>query len=89
MLSWVSRLFERTPCEHLPESAPEPASDGCQECGQRFSLRLCGTCGHVGCCETSRGHARDHARATGHPIIYSLPVGRGFAWCYVENRYVE
>jgi hypothetical protein len=45
--------------------------------------------GHVGCGETSRGHARDHARSTEHPIIYSMPVGRGFAWCYVENRYVE
>lgn len=89
MLNWVPELLTRTPCEHLPDAAPTPASDRCQECGQASSLRMCGTCGHVGCCETSRGHARDHAATTGHPIIYSMPVGHGFAWCYVEDRYVE
>lgn len=88
MLNWVSELLTRTPCGHLPEQPPAPANDRCQECGQGISLRMCGTCGHVGCCETSRGHARNHARARGHPIIHSMPVGRGFAWCYVENRYV-
>jgi hypothetical protein len=41
MLQWVSGLFERTPCAHLPQSAPQPASDGCQEYGQRFSMRVC------------------------------------------------
>ncbi|MGH2358576.1 MAG: UBP-type zinc finger domain-containing protein [Candidatus Limnocylindria bacterium] len=89
MREWASGLLERSPCPHLPESAPDPVSDACKECGQRFSLRMCGTCGHVGCCETSRGHARDHARAANRPIIYSMPVGRGFAQCYVEHRYVD
>jgi CPA1 family monovalent cation:H+ antiporter len=89
MLNWITRGFEQTACQHLPATAPSAASDSCQECGQRFSLRMCATCGHVGCCETSRGHARDHAREAGHPVIYSMPVGRGFAWCYVENRYVQ
>jgi uncharacterized UBP type Zn finger protein len=75
-------------CEHVPDQLPTPTSESCQVCGLRFSLRLCATCGHVGCCESLGGHARAHALAVGHPVIVSLPVERGFTWCYEENAYV-
>ena len=53
-----------------------PNSKGCEEClatGDRWEhLRLCLTCGHVGCCDSSKNkHATKHFHATGHPIIKS------------------
>ena len=75
-------------CAHHPAALAAPLSDECQECGSRVNLRMCADCGHVGCCESQAGHARAHALGEGHPIIYSVPVGRGFAWCYEENRYL-
>src|SRR5258708_31793419 len=44
--------------------------DGCEECLQLGTawvhLRLCLTCGHVGCCDSSPlRHARGHAYAVG------------------------
>ncbi len=75
-------------CEHVPEAPPEPQADRCQECGSGFNRRLCATCGHVGCCESQQGHARAHALAEGHPVIYQMPAAGGFVWCYEERAYV-
>ena len=77
-----------TECTHLPDSPPQPQADRCQECGSRFNLRLCATCGHVGCCESQRGDAQAHARAEEHPVIYQMPAANGFIWCYEERAYV-
>ncbi len=74
--------------EHRTE-AVEPESDVCQECGQAESLRVCTTCGHVGCCDSSEGHARDHFEETGHEVIKSVPQGGGFTWCYVCDEYLD
>jgi CPA1 family monovalent cation:H+ antiporter len=82
------RVDAGSTCEHVPGTLPAPASATCQGCGSGFNLRMCTSCGHVGCCESQAGHARSHARAEGHPVIMSMPVGRGFTWCYEENRYV-
>jgi uncharacterized UBP type Zn finger protein len=77
-------------CAHAPEVAAEPRADQCEECGSRFNLRSCAHCGHVGCCESQAGHARAHALGEAHPLIEQVtPAGPGFAWCYVENRYVR
>ena len=75
-------------CEHAPEALAAPAGERCSECGSAFNLRLCATCGHVGCCESQAGHGRVHAVAEQHPVILQMPAGRGFTWCYAENRYV-
>ena len=81
-------------CSHLAgvREDVEPRSSGCEECereGLRWTaLRLCLTCGHVGCCDTSPGrHARKHFEETGHPIIVPLPK-RDWRWCYIDNKYV-
>lgn len=79
---------ETSACPHVPEEIPTPQADRCQECGVAFNLRLCATCGHVGCCESLRGDARRHALEQGHPVIYSMPAPDGFTWCYEERRYV-
>jgi uncharacterized UBP type Zn finger protein len=53
-------------------------------------LRVCATCGYVGCCESQRAHDTEHWRRTGHPIIRSLPLGkRAFTWCYACNAYLD
>jgi uncharacterized UBP type Zn finger protein len=52
-------------------------------------LRLCLTCGHVGCCDTSpMRHAREHAEACGHPIIASLEPGEHWRWCFVHAAFI-
>jgi len=83
-----SLLGTNTACTHLPDATAAPSGARCEECGSTFSLRLCATCGHVGCCESQAGDARRHALTAGHPVIKSLPLDGGFTWCYEENTYV-
>ena len=70
-----------------------PHANGCEECLMIDSawvhLRLCLTCGHVGCCDSSPNrHARKHFHATDHPIIQSFEPGQGWRWCYVDETEV-
>jgi len=51
------------------------------------TLRVCLSCGHVGCCESWRGHASAHAEETGHPVIAAWRGG-AFAYCYPHRRYL-
>ena len=67
-----------------------PRTEGCEEClksgGRWVHLRLCLTCGHVGCCDSLPGrHATRHAHATGHPIVRSHEPGEDWGWCYVDQ----
>jgi Zn-finger in ubiquitin-hydrolases and other protein len=49
-------------------------------------LRLCLTCGHVGCCDSSpMRHARGHALTIEHPIVRSLEPGEEWSWCYADE----
>ena len=73
-------------CAHAPETIATPSGNACEECGSTFNLRLCATCGHVGCCESQAGDARAHALDQGHPVILEMPAGKGFTWCYAESR---
>jgi uncharacterized UBP type Zn finger protein len=75
-------------CAHAPTDRAEPTGTACSGCGSTSSLRLCATCGHVGCCESQAGHAAAHARETGHPVIHQMPADAGFVWCYADRRYV-
>lgn len=79
---------EETACTHVPEQLASPSGDRCEECGSTRNLRMCATCGHVGCCDSQRGDARLHYRETGHEVMMSMPVGRGFIWCYKDDRYL-
>lgn len=68
----------------------EPGTDGCEEClktGDTWvSLRMCLTCGHVGCCNSSKNkHASKHFLATAHPLMKSVTPGEEFTWCYVDE----
>ncbi len=79
-------------CTHLDQinSDVVPSANGCEECLKMGSpwvhLRLCLTCGHVGCCDSSPNrHATKHFHATGHPIVRSFQPGEDWAWCYVDE----
>ena len=49
-------------------------------------LRMCQTCGHIGCCDQSAGkHATAHHKETGHPIVRSAEPGESWSWCYVDE----
>ena len=76
-------------CEHAPAEFATPNGQSCEECGSTYNLRMCATCGHVGCCESQAGDAEAHYRETGHAVMASIPVGRGFKWCYAEGKYVD
>jgi uncharacterized UBP type Zn finger protein len=79
-------------CGHLDQIEPVTPSStvGCSQCiamGARWMhLRLCLTCGEVGCCDSSPNkHASKHAAAQGHPIVHSFEPGEEWNWCYVDN----
>ena len=83
-------------CDHLDVIAPvSPSADGCEDCLAAGStnwvhLRLCQTCGHVGCCDSSpERHATKHFHATSHPIVRSFEPAEEWFWCYVDNAGFE
>ena len=68
--------------------------NGCEECLQMGSwwvhLRLCLTCGHVGCCDSSPNkHATKHFKATKHPIIRSFQPAEDWKYCYIDDMMIE
>jgi Zn-finger in ubiquitin-hydrolases and other protein len=83
-------------CSHLDQilvEAPDSV-EGCEDCmrtGDRWvHLRVCLTCGHVGCCDSSiNKHASKHAAAADHPIVRSAERGEGWCWCYVDQVVFE
>jgi uncharacterized UBP type Zn finger protein len=81
-------------CKHIPDdlAPPLPGAMGCEDClamNQRnwVHLRLCQTCGHVGCCDNSPGtHATAHFHASQHPLIRSFEPGEDWWWCYPDEK---
>jgi uncharacterized UBP type Zn finger protein len=82
------------PCEHVRNTKIREVhrpTNGCEDClrigGRWVHLRVCLTCGHVGCCDSSPNrHATAHFHASQHPIITSGEVGEDWAYCYPEDR---
>ncbi|MGH7765096.1 MAG: ubiquitin carboxyl-terminal hydrolase 14 [Candidatus Dormibacteraceae bacterium] len=78
-------------CTHAAEIRKiTPSGDGCEDClrlGDTWvHLRLCMSCGHVGCCDSSKHrHATKHFHTGGHPIIKSFEPGERWGWCYVDE----
>ena len=81
-------------CSHLAGiHSVVPSARGCEEClaiGDTWvHLRLCLTCGHVGCCESSKNkHATAHYQRLNHPLIKSLTPGETWGWCYEDQIYL-
>ncbi|HEX7897584.1 MAG TPA: UBP-type zinc finger domain-containing protein [Planctomycetota bacterium] len=82
-------------CGHVGEIKDvRPRTAGCEDClktGDAWvHLRLCLSCGHVGCCDDSKNrHATRHFRETGHPIIRSDEPGEDWVWCYPDEALLE
>ena len=82
-------------CTHLDQIRDvTPSAQGCEDClktGDAWvELRLCLSCGHVGCCDSSKNkHATKHFRATQHPIIESFEPGQHWRWCYPDKLFME
>jgi monovalent cation:H+ antiporter-2, CPA2 family len=87
--------FSRRSCTHLDAvQDPTPISRECASCvgggSTWLALRMCLTCGSIGCCDSSAGrHASAHFEATGHPIIRSIEPGEAWAWCYLDKAYLD
>jgi len=81
-------------CKHLHMINPvTPNSQGCIDClatgGVWKNLRMCLTCGYVGCCDSSPNkHASRHFRESGHPIFQSIQPGEDWRWCYLDKEFV-
>jgi uncharacterized UBP type Zn finger protein len=80
-------------CTHLDQvevnQLPD-AVDGCEDClasgGQWVHLRICLSCGKVGCCDDSPNqHATAHFSESHHPIIHSLEPGEIWSWCFEDE----
>lgn len=81
-------------CTHLDQISimpPDPAEvEGCEEClkigGQWMHLRICLSCGKVGCCDSSPNrHATAHVNESGHPLIHSMEPGEEWSFCYLDD----
>lgn len=84
-------------CSHvsaLPANVAPDSPEGCADClaqGERnwAHLRMCLTCGHVACCDSSpHRHATAHYRASQHPVMRSVEPGETWRWCYVDGQIV-
>jgi uncharacterized UBP type Zn finger protein len=83
-------------CEHVRniDRHARAHTRGCEEClatGDSWvHLRLCLTCGHVGCCDNSKNrHATKHFHGTKHPIVRSFEPGEQWGWCFVDQLMFE
>jgi uncharacterized UBP type Zn finger protein len=78
-------------CTHLDQiEEVTPGSSGCEECLQSgdtwVHLRLCLSCGHVGCCDSSKNkHATAHFHKSDHPLIQSFQPGEDWIYCYKDD----
>jgi uncharacterized UBP type Zn finger protein len=82
------------PCSHEAEIREVTRqSQGCAACeaaGDSWvHLRMCLSCGHVGCCDASKNkHATAHFHATQHPLIQSAQPDESWRWCYVDETFL-
>ncbi|MDP9015631.1 MAG: UBP-type zinc finger domain-containing protein [Thermoproteota archaeon] len=81
-------------CNHfkqVTENISATTTKDCEQCikeGTRWvALRMCLSCGHVGCCDSSPGrHATRHFVDTDHPVMIALP-NKAWRWCYIHKTY--
>ena len=80
-------------CSHLDSVkllGPDGDVTGCEDClasgGTWVHLRMCLSCGRVGCCDDSPSrHARAHHESSGHAIVRSVEPGEDWSFCFVDE----
>ena len=81
-------------CKHLDQiKIKTTETHVCEDCiktGDTWvHLRMCMSCGHVGCCDSSKNkHATKHFRHEHHPVMRSIEPGDDWIWCYVDESIV-
>ena len=82
-------------CRHVVTvTKVTPSAKGCEECLKTgdwwVHLRICRSCGHVGCCDQSPNkHATAHFQHSRHPIIEGYDPPEGWGWCYVDELFLD
>jgi len=82
-------------CKHLANIIDvKPQAKGCVDClktgDEWVHLRLCLSCGNVGCCESSKNkHAKKHFKRVNHSVIKSFEKGEDWIYCYADKIYIE
>ena len=83
-------------CEHAEAIADieRPASQECDDCkaagADWVHVRMCLSCGYVGCCDSSSlTHMRIHAETSGHPVARSIEGRESWVWCYPHERLIR
>ena len=84
-MSRICSLTDRITMTDLPNPVA-----GCRDClaigGRRVHLRMCRSCGRIGCCDSApHRHASAHAGTAHHPIARSAEPGEDWSGCYVDN----
>jgi Na+/H+ antiporter len=90
----TARSEGRELCAHLGEAptAVRPNTpEGCEECLRNGThwvhLRLCLSCGKVGCCDSSpERHATRHFEQVKHPVLRSFEPAESWRWCFVDEQ---
>jgi uncharacterized UBP type Zn finger protein len=78
-------------CTHLNQMKTTTTDKTvCEECiktGDNWvHLRMCLSCGHVGCCDSSKNrHATKHFQRSQHALMRSIEPGESWVWCYVDE----
>jgi hypothetical protein len=93
----ASSIDLSVPCSHVASTTVREVhrpARGCEDClkigGQWVHLRVCLTCSHVACCDSSpHRHATAHFKGTHHPIVTSAEVGETWAYCYADDQFLS
>ena len=92
----MSNNKQNNSCLHLSQINENMNGNtkGCEECEKIGSdwvhLRLCLSCGHVGCSDSSvNKHGTKHYQETRHPIIKSYEHGENWKWCYEDKIFIK
>jgi len=78
-------------CRHLDQikitATDKHVCEDCVKIGDTWvHLRMCMSCGNVGCCDSSKNkHATKHFHQSSHPVMRSIEPGEDWIWCYVDE----
>ena len=83
------KKIKKEKCPHIAElKIIKSNKKKCEVCSDNEHLRICTSCGFVGCCESSNAHDTEHFKKTGHPIIKTIHTDYDFVWCYRCKAYL-
>ena len=88
-MSW--KRIKKEECGHRQGLVKKVASSevNCAVCEVKHDLRICLTCGYVGCCESSNSHNTEHFKQTNHPLIKPYHCDYDWIWCYRCEAFLD